>query len=202
MYAINVILWTAAGYLSGGVLFSYLIPKVLLNKDVRDFNEDKNPGAANAFRACGLLIGLLCVLLDVIKAAIPVKLAITVGGLDGMALIPAAIAPVLGHAFPPFFRLHGGKAIAASFGVLLGLFPDYKVIVLWAAAILIMLPFLWRNHAKLIMASSSACSIACVVLYPALVHIWIITGSITAILWYKHLPEIFRYKRAARTKLS
>lgn len=37
MYAINVMLWAAAGYLSGGVLFSYLIPKVLFNKDVRDF---------------------------------------------------------------------------------------------------------------------------------------------------------------------
>ena len=202
MYAINVMLWAAAGYLSGGVLFSYLIPKVLFNKDVRDFNEDKNPGAANAFKACGLLIGLLCVVLDVIKAAVPVKLAITVGGLDGMALIPAAIAPVLGHAFPPYFRVHGGKAIAASFGSMLGLFPDYKAIVLWVAAILVMLPFLGRNHSKLIIASSFICSTACVVLYFTQIHIWIIAVSITAILWYKHRPEVSKSKSAARAKLS
>ena len=202
MYAIKVILWTAAGYLFGGVLFSYLIPKVLFNKDVRDFNEDKNPGAANAFKACGLLIGLLCVMLDVMKAIVPVKLAITIGGLGGMALIPVAIAPVLGHAFPLYFRLEGGKAIAASFGVMLGLFPDYKIIVLWAVAILIMLPFLGRNHAKLIMASSLICSIACVVLYLTQIHVWIIALSITAILWYKHIPEISKAKSEARAKLS
>jgi len=38
-------------------------------------------------------------------------------GVVGWAVVPVALAPVLGHAFSPFLRLRGGKAIAATFGV-------------------------------------------------------------------------------------
>ena len=51
------------GYLSGSVLYSYLIPKYFCHVDVRTVNEDQNPGAFNAFSVAGLRIGLLCVCL-------------------------------------------------------------------------------------------------------------------------------------------
>ena len=37
------------GYLSGSVLYSYLIPKYFCHVDIRTVNEDQNPGAFNAF---------------------------------------------------------------------------------------------------------------------------------------------------------
>ena len=46
------------GYLSGSVLYSYLIPKYFCHVDVRTVNEDQNPGAFNAFSVAGLRIGL------------------------------------------------------------------------------------------------------------------------------------------------
>ncbi len=42
-------------------------------------------------------------------------------GIDGWGLVPVALAPVLGHAFSPFLRFRGGKAIAVTFGVWSGL---------------------------------------------------------------------------------
>ena len=41
------------GYLSGSVLYSYLIPKYFCHVDVRTVNEDQNPGAFNAFSVAG-----------------------------------------------------------------------------------------------------------------------------------------------------
>ena len=38
-------------------------------------------------------------------------------GVSSWALVPVALAPVLGHAFSPFLRGRGGKAVAASFGI-------------------------------------------------------------------------------------
>ena len=46
------------GYLSGSVLYSYLIPKHFCHVDVRTANEDQNPGAFNAFSAAGPRVGL------------------------------------------------------------------------------------------------------------------------------------------------
>lgn len=51
----------------------------------------------------------------------PVALARFGAGIDGWGLVPVALAPVLGHAFSPFLRFRGGKAIATTFGVWSGL---------------------------------------------------------------------------------
>ena len=123
------------GYLSGSVLYSYLIPKYFCHVDVRTVNEDQNPGAFNAFFAAGPRIGLLCVLLDVGKGFLPVFLASHSPGIsmDSWLFAFLLLAPVLGHAWP-FLRLSkGGKAISVSFGVLLGLLPDLRPALLLAA---------------------------------------------------------------------
>ena len=64
------------GYLSGSVLYSYLIPKHFCHVDVRTANEDQNPGAFNAFSAAGPRVGLFCVLCDIGKGFLPVFLAV------------------------------------------------------------------------------------------------------------------------------
>lgn len=45
------------GYLSGSVLYSYLIPKHFCHVDVRTVHEDRNPGAFNAFAAADRVSG-------------------------------------------------------------------------------------------------------------------------------------------------
>ena len=114
------------GYLSGSVLYSYLIPKYFCHVDVRTVNEDQNPGAFNAFSVAGLRIGLLCVLCDIGKGFLPVFLAAHSSAVSMGSWIFALIllAPVAGHAWPFLQPAKGGKAISVSFGVLLGLLPD------------------------------------------------------------------------------
>jgi glycerol-3-phosphate acyltransferase PlsY len=114
-------------YLSGSLPFSVWLGKLFLHRDVLRVG-DGNPGAANVFRAGGRLVGLLVLVLDISKAAVPVGWAYFNLGLRGAAMCCVALAPVLGHVFSPFLGFKGGKAISAAFGVWIGL-------TLWKASL-------------------------------------------------------------------
>lgn len=128
--------FSAAGFLSGSVLFSYLLPKLFWGIDVTALSEDANPGTSNAMKHTNVPFGLLCLLLDLSKGMVPVYLALQV--LDDQSPLFALVlaAPVLGHAFSPMLRFHGGKAIAVSFGVLLGALSSSMALFYLAAAYL------------------------------------------------------------------
>ena len=101
--------FTILGFALGSTLFAYWTPKIIRHIDIRELPADHNPGVANAFMYGGCFCGLLSLILELAKGFIPVL-----------------IAPVFGHAFPFFRKEKGGKAITASFGVLLGLFPEMR----------------------------------------------------------------------------
>lgn len=116
----SVIFWTTIGFVLGSIPFSYWLGRLALRRDIRDVG-DGNPGGANAWRAGTWRLGIPAVLLDYLKGAVPVSLACYRFGIGGWALLPVALAPVVGHAFSPFLRLRGGKAVAATFGIWTGL---------------------------------------------------------------------------------
>lgn len=120
MYGIFV----AAGYLSGSVLFAYIIPKFMKKIDICALSEDGNPGAYNAFQYGGIFCGILVICAELLKGALPVWLCQRILGSDSILFALVMAAPVFGHAHPVFRRGRGGKAIAVSFGVMLGLLPE------------------------------------------------------------------------------
>lgn len=140
--------WMTAGYLSGSILFAYRLPLWLKKVNVRELSDDGNPGTANAFKYAGIPIGILVILCELGKGFLPVfmaarRLDITKGM---FALVLAA--PVLGHAIPAGTgRKGGGKAIAVSFGVLLGLLPEWRpVLILISYYLLFSLVIVIRPH--------------------------------------------------------
>ncbi len=135
------ILFTVFGYLSGSILYSPLIAKRFCNVDIYSVSDDGNPGAANVFKYGDIKLGILCMVLDVFKAFLPVSLASLLLDVHNLPFILVLVAPVLGHAMPVFHKFHGGKAIAASFGCLLGLIPK-SFIVIALAAILVFFTFI------------------------------------------------------------
>jgi glycerol-3-phosphate acyltransferase PlsY len=136
----NILLWSLLGFFLGSLPFSVWIGKLALRKDIRQVG-DHNPGATNVMRAGGVAWYAIVLVLDITKGALPVGLAIYIAGMDGWSLIPIAMAPPLGHAFSPFLRFHGGKAVAASFGVWIGLtlwkIPLISLLLLSVFALLI-----------------------------------------------------------------
>ena len=116
----TTIIWVILSFLAGSLPFSVWVGRLALQKDVRQYG-DGNPGASNVFRAGGKGWGVLAILLDGFKGAIPVGIANFGAGVGGGGVTGGGIAPLLGHAFSPFQRFRGGKALATTFGVWLGL---------------------------------------------------------------------------------
>lgn len=71
----------------------------------------------------GVPVGILCLLGDLLKGALPVYVAVGMGLVTDSWFPLIMVAPVLGHAYSLFYHGNGGKAIAVSFGVLIGLAP-------------------------------------------------------------------------------
>lgn len=126
-------LWIAFAFLCGALPLSYWLGRVFLHVDIRQYG-DGNPGAANVWRAGGKWWGLLAIFLDAFKGLIPVALANFNAGLTGWPLAATALAPLLGHAYTPFLRFNGGKALSVTFGVWTGL-------TLWQAPLVLGLAF-------------------------------------------------------------
>ena len=107
-------------FILGSLPFSVWLSNIYLRQDVRQFG-DGNPGATNAYKAGGTLIGLIVLILDISKAAAPVGLAYFNLGIQGFPIFFIATAPLLGHVFSPFLRFKGGKGLATVLGVWIGL---------------------------------------------------------------------------------
>ena len=129
----NVLSLSILSFLSGSLMFSYWIGK-LLGVDLRNI-RDGNPGAFNLWHAKGPFWGFLGVVLDFMKGFLPAFIIIKSGLVSGWGVIPVGIAPVLGHAFSPFMGFKGGKAIDVSFGVWSGI-EFFRVSLAWAICLL------------------------------------------------------------------
>ena len=117
----------AFGYLFGGVMFSRTLPKLFMKKDVCKLSDDGNPGSANVFKNCGVVMGMICLLCDMVKGFVPVILAVIYLDIRSLWFAGLLAAPVLGHATAPFYHFHGGKCIATAFGEMIALLPASRI---------------------------------------------------------------------------
>ena len=109
------------GYLLGSILFARLFGLLFAHKDITQNTADGNPGTANAFLQGGFLCGVCTLLGDLFKGYLPVAWYLSTQNQPTVPPLAFALliaAPVLGHIFPLFHHLHGGKGIATSFGCL------------------------------------------------------------------------------------
>ena len=81
----------------------------------------------------GPMFGAAALILDLLKAAIPVMLAASALDCKHWEFAIVMASPVAGHAFSIFREFRGGKAITSAFGVLIGLLPVWQPLVVLAA---------------------------------------------------------------------
>ena len=138
------------GILCGSLLFSRYLPKKLKNVDVEAMSDDHNPGTANAIKYAGAPVGILCLFGDIFKGAVPVHMAVRMGLATGSLFPLIMAAPVFGHAYSLYHKGKGGKAIAVSFGVMIGLLPVHSelLVLLCALYLFFSLVLVIRPHIR------------------------------------------------------
>jgi len=140
-----------AGYLIGGIPFAVPVVRLLRGLDVRDTGSG-NVGARNSLRVGGPLAGLLVLVLDALKSALPMLLARSWAG-DAWTVALAGVAAVVGHCFSPylilralnqrwagwrkFLLLAGGQGLASALGLILMAAPVLALPVLALGALFI-----------------------------------------------------------------
>ena len=104
-------------YLMGSIPFGLILTKIFLKKDIREIGSG-NIGATNALRTGNKLIGYSTLILDVLKAVIPV-LYVKINFTD--AIYISALCAFIGHVFPVWLKFKGGKGVATYVGILFSL---------------------------------------------------------------------------------
>lgn len=130
------VFFTLIGYLCGSILFAKVFGKIFRKSDMLAYSKDNNPGTANAYQYGGFWCGTFTLWGDLLKGFLPIYLLTLRTPISQMGLgyALALAAPVIGHAFPIFSRLHGGKGVAVTFGCLLGLYPYGLPLFLFAGS--------------------------------------------------------------------
>lgn len=114
-----VFIYIILAFLSGALPLALWIGRIA-GVDLRKIG-DGNPGATNVFRGAGPVWGVTALMADIGKAVIPVGIAYQLWNWHGYPMLLVAIAPSLGHAFSPFLKGRGGKALATMLGAWIGL---------------------------------------------------------------------------------
>ena len=101
-------------YLLGSIPFGYLLTRLLLKKDIRNIGSG-NIGATNVLRTGNKLIGYTTLILDILKAVIPL-LIIKFKFPEFIFL--SSLSIFLGHVFPIWLKFKGGKGVSTYVGML------------------------------------------------------------------------------------
>ena len=107
-------------YIVGSLPIGLYVGKLVRGIDVREFGSG-NIGASNVWRTLGPKWGILVFLMDVLKGVLPVCCARYAPEYGGWAPVLTGFASILGHNASPFLKFKGGKGVATSLGVAIGL---------------------------------------------------------------------------------
>jgi len=109
------IIWIFLAYFVGSIPSGFLIFRMGESKDIRRFGS-QSTGATNVLRLKGWRYALPVLVIDVLKAALPVWLALRFFPADRRVAFGVALMVVLGHCFPVFIGFKGGKGVSTAMG--------------------------------------------------------------------------------------
>ncbi len=144
IYGLSIIL----AYLAGSISSSILIARFFQLPDPRSLGSG-NPGATNMLRTGSKKAAALTLVGDLLKGLIPLLIARGLGA-DLTLLCLMGLAATLGHMYPIYYQFRGGKGVATTLGVLLGI--NWLLAIIWIAT--------WISTAKLSGYSSLAALVA------------------------------------------
>jgi len=188
------VLAVVLGYLIGSCPFGYWAGR-LKGVDLRT-EGSRSTGGTNAVRVLGPRIGIPVIALDILKGTAAVLVASHLGGTGSEVL--AAVAAVLGHAYPIFLGFRGGKAVATGAGAMFGLAPEIAagVFVLWIVVGLV---------TRYVSVASMVAAVAFVVSAVVTGQPWPVvafTVFATGVVFWRHRANIARLRAGTENRLN
>ena len=116
---ITAISLVIVGYLMGSVASAVITSRLMGLPDPR-YEGSGNPGATNVLRLGSRKAAVLTLFGDLVKGLLPVLLGRALSASPAVLAV-IAVAALLGHLFPVFFRFRGGKGVATGLGAIAGL---------------------------------------------------------------------------------
>ena len=174
----------AFGYLAGSVPFAFLVARYR-GVDLRRVGSG-NIGAANVLRTTGVPAGVVALCLDAAKGALAVLVARRLSG-DPVTSVAAGLAAVLGHIYPVWLGLRGGKGVATAAGVFVVLAPIATAI---AGAVFALVTWLTRYVS--VGSTTAAVTLAVTTAVAASREVAVGTGAAAIIIMYRHRGNFAR----------
>lgn len=201
----DYLIFALAAYFLGSIPTAVWVGKIRYGIDVREHGS-KNAGATNTFRVLGKKPGIVVLAIDILKGFTAVFLPFVLGkgawGSDQLIYLQliSALCAVTGHVLPIFAGFRGGKGVATSLGVIIGIHPPAAAICLG----IFLIVFIVSNYVSL-GAMTAACAFP--VLLVTLFGIrspWLIAFSIvlSAAVIYAHKKNIGRLLRGEENKMN
>ncbi|PTI90038.1 glycerol-3-phosphate 1-O-acyltransferase PlsY [Staphylococcus warneri] len=198
-----IVVMLILSYLIGAFPSGLVIGKLFFKKDIRQFGSG-NTGATNSFRVLGRPAGFVVTFLDIFKGFItvffPIWLPVHADGPISTFFTNGLIVglfAILGHVYPIYLKFKGGKAVATSTGVVLGVNP---ILLLILAAIF----FLVLKTFKYVSLSSIVAAICCVI-GSLIIQDYIllaVSGIVSIILIIRHKTNIVRIFKGEEPKIT
>ncbi len=188
-------------YLMGSIPTAYLMGRWSKGVDIRQHGS-KNVGATNAMRVLGKPLGILTLLIDIVKGLLPVLViapffASSCKNISNLQLV-CGIAAIFGHNWTCFLKFKGGKGVATTAGVFLGLAPYVllSLVLLWAGV-----AFLTKYVSVASIIASMALPLFLLLFHKPLA--WVLSG--VALSWisiWKHRGNIKRLLDGTENKIG
>jgi glycerol-3-phosphate acyltransferase PlsY len=198
------------GYLLGSVPFGLIIG-LAKGIDIRKSGSG-NIGATNLGRALGMRYFWYAFVLDALKGLLPTLAASIVAyneGLPFWVALVTGVATLVGHIFPIYLKFRGGKGVATSFGVVLGVWPVFTLAGV-AAGLVFLLIFMAYRYISLASIVSSICFVVFVVVIGLCIRLpWRHLGvllmaalMLAFLIVYKHRANIARLRAGTEPKYT
>lgn len=199
-----IIVMLLLSYLIGAFPSGFVIGKLFFKKDIRQFGSG-NTGATNSFRVLGRPAGFLVTFLDIFKGFITVFFplwlpvhadATSISTFFTNGLIVGLFA-ILGHVYPVYLKFQGGKAVATSAGVVLGVNP---ILLLILAIIFFIVLKIFKYVSLASIVAAICCVIGSLIIQDYI--LLVVSFLVSIILIIRHRSNIARIFRGEEPKIK
>jgi len=189
------VLFILLAYVIGSIPSALIVGKVGYNIDVREHGSG-NLGATNTFRILGKKAGTIVLIADILKGTIATILPILFG--FDLYLLVIGLGAVIGHVYPVFARFKGGKAVATSAGIILGVNALLFAIIIASFVIVLLI----SKYVSLASMTAGVVGVVVSIFIAQDIVLTIVLGLLAIFILYKHRQNIVRIIRREEPKAS